>query len=88
MNAPDQTDPTNKGALLRPTEVAAYLGVSVATFWRYAKNDPAFPKPIKLSAGVTVVPLDELAAWVDTRRRNLFKPFAGVEAARRVSEVA
>lgn len=42
------------------------LGVSPATFWRYAKRD-GFPKLRKLSSRCTVVDLDELIAWRDAQ---------------------
>lgn len=53
---------------LRPKASASYLGVSIATFWRYAKSDPTFPELIKLSPGVTVIDRDELTAWRDAHR--------------------
>lgn len=42
------------------------LGVSPATFWRYARR-PDFPKLRKLSARCTVVDVDELIAWRDAQ---------------------
>lgn len=49
---------------LRPKIAALYLGVSLATFWRYAKR-PDFPKPRRLSARCTVFDQSELIAWRD-----------------------
>ena len=53
---------------LRVKGVAAFLDCGVATVWRRVKDDPTFPKPIKLSERVTVWKLSELEAWVDSRR--------------------
>ncbi|ACR01396.1 helix-turn-helix transcriptional regulator [Thauera aminoaromatica] len=53
---------------LRVKGVAAFLGCGVATVWRRTKDDPTFPKPIKLSERVTVWKLSEIEAWVDSRR--------------------
>lgn len=53
---------------LRVADAAVRLGVSIPTIWRYARLNPEFPKPIKISAGVTVFDADELDAFVDSRR--------------------
>lgn len=53
---------------LRVKGVAAFLGCGVATVWRRTKDDPTFPKPIKLSERVTVWKLSEIEAWVESRR--------------------
>ena len=36
----------------RPKDVQSYFGFSPATYWRKIKNG-TFPKPIKLSAGIS-----------------------------------
>lgn len=71
---PRQHTPTKNAAqqlreCLRVPDVAAFLGCGVATVWRRTKDDPTFPKPIKLSERVTVWKLSELEAWVDSRRQ-------------------
>lgn len=53
---------------LRVPDVAAFLGCGVATVWRRTKDDPTFPKPIKLSPRVTVWKLSELEDWITSRR--------------------
>lgn len=53
---------------LRVPDVAAFLGCGVATVWRRTKDDPTFPRPIKLSERVTVWKLSEIEAWVESRR--------------------
>lgn len=70
---PRHHNPAKNGAqqlreCLRVKGVAAYLGCGVATVWRRTKDDPTFPKPIKLSPRVTVWKLSEIEAWVQSRR--------------------
>jgi prophage regulatory protein len=51
------------------TQVAKRLTISRATVWRYARLDPDFPKPLKLSAGCARWRSDEVEAWLDRRER-------------------
>jgi|JI6StandDraft_1071083.scaffolds.fasta_scaffold739747_2 prophage regulatory protein len=51
---------------LRVKQVADTLGMSVPTVWRKAKTDPQFPKPVKVSVGITGWPSDEIRSYVDT----------------------
>lgn len=54
--------------VLRPKEAARHLGVSVATLWRFAKNDPKFPKPFKIGVQATGIMRAELDDWLRARR--------------------
>lgn len=38
---------------LTDTQLAARYGIHRTTLWRWAKKDPAFPKPVSLSPGCT-----------------------------------
>lgn len=51
----------------RPKEASYLLGVSIQTFWRWAKYRPDFPKPRKLSSRCTVFDVAELLAWRDAQ---------------------
>jgi prophage regulatory protein len=51
----------------RPKQAAAFLGIGVATYWRWAKERHDFPKLIRLSARCTVVDVDQLMAWRDAQ---------------------
>ena len=51
----------------RPKQAAEYLGIGVATFWRWAKERQDFPKMIRLSARCTVVDRSQLVAWRDAQ---------------------
>lgn len=59
---------TVTAAVLRPKQAAAYIGVSLPTFWRYAKEEPDFPHPFKLGANASAVMKDELDAWLNAKR--------------------
>lgn len=48
---------------LSDTQVSARYGVHRMTCWRWAKSDPTFPKPVKLSPGCTRWKLSEIIAW-------------------------
>ena len=51
----------------RPAAAAQKLGISVATLWRLHRNDPTFPKFVKLTERCTVIDDDELDAYVEKR---------------------
>jgi prophage regulatory protein len=55
---------------LRPKHAAEFLGIGESTFWRWAKERPDFPKPIRLGTRTTVFPLDQLTAWRDAQGRK------------------
>jgi len=50
--------------LLRVKQVAEITGMGVSTIWRLAKQDK-FPKPHKLTAGMTVWNSEDVEAWVN-----------------------
>lgn len=54
--------------VLRPKQFAEKYEIGLSSFWRHVKNDPEFPKPIKLSPGVTVVDSEEADAWYTAKR--------------------
>jgi len=47
----------------RLTQVCARFSMSPATIWRKANKQGTFPKPVKLSAGVTAWRNSDLAEW-------------------------
>lgn len=60
--------------VLRVPAACKKLGdIGQATLWRLSKDDPAFPKPFKLSAGVTVWDESELDAWLLTKKQGELK---------------
>jgi predicted DNA-binding transcriptional regulator AlpA len=44
-------------------------GFSKSTEWRLAKSDPTFPKPVRISAGLSGYLEDEFDAWLAARPR-------------------
>jgi prophage regulatory protein len=44
-------------------QLAQRFGTSRQTVWGWARIDPAFPKPVKLSPGCTRWRLAEVEAW-------------------------
>lgn len=52
---------------LRPRPAADFLGISLPTLWRWIKERPDFPRPIRLSARCTVIDQAELIAWRDAQ---------------------
>ena len=51
----------------RPKAAASFLGVGIATLWRWSKERADFPKPRRLSARCTVFDAAELLAWRDAQ---------------------
>jgi prophage regulatory protein len=49
---------------LRDKAAAAKLGVSRAHLWELSKRDESFPRPTKISPGVTIWLEAELDAWL------------------------
>ncbi|MCC7414277.1 MAG: AlpA family phage regulatory protein [Gammaproteobacteria bacterium] len=54
--------------ILRDTVVAERIGCrSRATVWRIARRDPTFPRPVRVSAGITGWLAHEVDAWLARR---------------------
>lgn len=58
---------TLNSLVLRPRQAAAYCGISLPTFYRYARNDPDFPRLIKIGPNVTVVRAADLDRWLQVK---------------------
>lgn len=52
---------------LSDKQVAARYGVTRPTIWGWARDEPTFPRPIKLSPGCTRWKLSEIEAWETTK---------------------
>lgn len=55
-------------AVLRPKQAAAYIGVSLPSIWRFAKEDPDFPQPFKIGPNASAIFREELDAWLKSKR--------------------
>jgi len=53
--------------LVKVENVASILCISKSHVWAQAKDNPAFPKPFKLSARQTRWKLSEINAYIDAR---------------------
>jgi predicted DNA-binding transcriptional regulator AlpA len=54
---------------IRLPEVCRLTGTSRATIWRRLHDDPDFPKPFKLSAGITVWDEREVLDWLVAKKK-------------------
>jgi predicted DNA-binding transcriptional regulator AlpA len=48
--------------------VCELTGASRATVWRWAKDDHTFPKPFRLSAGITRWDEGEVLHWINAKK--------------------
>ncbi|MEW8028723.1 MAG: AlpA family phage regulatory protein [Candidatus Thiodiazotropha endolucinida] len=55
--------------ILRGRSLLSYLGCSNATFYRHFRNDPEFPKPVRLGAGMNGYLKDEVDTYLESRPR-------------------
>ena len=60
--------PEVTGRAIRLPGVCDLTGASRTTIWRWVKEDPAFPKPFRLSAAVTCWDEDEILKWVKSKK--------------------
>ncbi len=57
-------------ALLKIPTAGVLAGMSEATLYRRAKDDPTFPKLIKLGARCTRIRAGDLTAWLAAKAAN------------------
>ncbi len=61
-------DDAPNDAMVRPRPLCELLGFSKSTLWRKAGDEGGeFPKPVKLSAGVTAFRVGDVRAWLKSR---------------------
>lgn len=53
---------------IRLPEVCRLTGASRASVWRRVHDDPNFPKPFKLSAGITVWDESDVFGWLAAKK--------------------
>jgi predicted DNA-binding transcriptional regulator AlpA len=54
---------------VRPATAAAKLGISLPSFWRLVKNDPSFPRGVKLGKRCTVFDEDAIDVCLASKQR-------------------
>jgi len=66
----DTTTPNHRerARAIRLQSVCYLTAFSRATVWRKAKYDPGFPRPFKLSQGVTVWDEAEILDWIESQK--------------------
>jgi predicted DNA-binding transcriptional regulator AlpA len=52
---------------IRVKQLAPELAVSEPTIWRWLKQNPDFPKPLKLSNRVTAWKVSDVRAWLEAK---------------------
>lgn len=55
--------------LLSPKRTAQLLDVSQTTIWRLGRDDPSFPRPIRIGPNRRGYRMDELLAWLEGQPR-------------------
>lgn len=55
----------------RPRATADFLQISTVTLWRWEKNNPEFPKSIRISKRVSVYDAQEIRQWVKAQSAGL-----------------
>ena len=60
-------DTLPNAALISIKALAAVNGQGVSTLWRHCKEDPEFPRPIRLSAGCTRFNVGEIRAYLEKK---------------------
>lgn len=57
--------------ILRPKQVAHFMGISVQTLWRLDKHDLEFPKKIRFTARCVGYKKSDILAYVETRQQGV-----------------
>lgn len=55
-----------KSLLLTDTEAAALFGISRPTLWRWRKDVPNFPQPVKIGPRTVRYRLADIEAYINT----------------------
>jgi prophage regulatory protein len=54
--------------LLRPKEVAERIGASRQSVWRWSKEDPTFPRPVRMGKNATAFIQEEIDEWIISKQ--------------------
>ena len=60
--------PSHPARAIRIPRVCDLTGLSRASVWRFARDDPDFPKPFRLSEAATAWDEPEVVNWIEARR--------------------
>lgn len=67
-------DTLPNAALISIKALAAVNGQGVSTLWRHCKEDPDFPRPIRLSPGCTRFNVGDIRAYLAKKAKGSTKP--------------
>ncbi|MER9856266.1 MULTISPECIES: AlpA family phage regulatory protein [unclassified Mesorhizobium] len=62
---------TPNSRYISDTQAAERFGVDRTTIWRWARTNPTFPNPVKVSAGATRWRIADIEAWEAAREAAL-----------------
>lgn len=57
--------------ILRPKQVAHFMGISVQTLWRLDKHDLEFPQKIRFTARCVGYKKSDILAYIETRQQGV-----------------
>ena len=57
----------SKNLFLSDNQLAERFGIARGTVWRWNRENPSFPKPLKLSSGCTRWALNEITEYEKTQ---------------------
>jgi predicted DNA-binding transcriptional regulator AlpA len=60
--------PVAHGRAIRLPRVMEICAASRATIWRWSRSDKSFPRPFKLSAGISAWDESEVFAWLEAKK--------------------
>jgi|GEM_PF-2923230 len=60
--------PMFKDRIIRPKELSQITGLSLTTIWRLDRDEPSFPKKIRLSKGCTGYHLSTVYEWLEKKK--------------------
>lgn len=62
---------TSMAKYIRPGDLKSHYGIDRVTAWRWSRDDEiGFPRPIRLSANVSVYDTSEIDAWFAERKNK------------------
>ena len=70
-NATGQSEPPETVSdLMSAKQGADYTGVTISTWWEWARTLPNFPKPLRISTRCTRWRRDEIDRFLESRRTS------------------
>ena len=64
----NSSDTLDAITIVRRNRTAAVLGMSRVTMWRRQRDDPDFPRPVRVSPGIDGFTLSDIKAYIEKKR--------------------